>query len=241
MKLTKRTLLAVSLATAGIGAGLWAFGRPWWRPLSIQRLGEQTLDQVLADLGPRLDGEWAALHRANQLPYPPAELALVATKLERQLEVWSRAAQGPFKRLASFPILAASGQAGPKLREGDRQVPEGQYRILSFNPNSRFHLSMELDYPNAFDRAQAAAEGRTQLGGEIYLHGGAASIGCLAMGDPVIEKLFILVARAGRDQTRVLILPQEPSGAGWPLPPTAPPWLQELYRQLWDALRQVRG
>ena len=100
---------------------------------------------------------------------------------------------------------------------------------------------MELDYPNAFDRAQAAAEGRTQLGGEIYLHGGAASVGCLAMGDPVIEKLFILVARAGRDQTRVLILPQEPSGAGWPLPPTAPPWLQELYRQLWDALRQVRG
>ena len=76
-------------------------------------------------------------------------------------------------------------------------MPEGVYAIEAFNSNSRFHLSLKLDYPNAVDRQQAALEGRDQLGGDIFLHGKDVSVGCLAMGDAAIEELFVLVARTG--------------------------------------------
>jgi L,D-transpeptidase catalytic domain len=84
----------------------------------------------------------------------------------------------------SYSVLVASGHNGPKLREGDRQVPEGFYRITSLNPNSSYHLSIKLNYPNAFDQQHADEEGRDRLGGDIFIHGKAASIGCLAMGRP---------------------------------------------------------
>jgi len=71
--------------------------------------------------------------------------------------------------VADYRITAASGTAGPKLREGDRQVPEGIYRIVGLNPNSRYHLSMKLDYPNAFDRHQAARDGRARPGSDIFI------------------------------------------------------------------------
>ena len=72
-------------------------------------------------------------------------------------------------RLARYPIRAASGALGPKLREGDRQVPEGVYDIESLNPNSRFHVALRVGYPNAFDRQMAGREGRTALGGDIMI------------------------------------------------------------------------
>lgn len=98
-------------------------------------------------------------------------------------------------------MLAASGGPGPKLREGDLQVPEGVYRLTAFNPNSSYHLSLRVDYPNAEDRAAedravARSDRRTSLGGDIFIHGKAVSIGCLAIGDPGIEEL--LRARRGR-------------------------------------------
>ena len=69
-----------------------------------------------------------------------------------------------------YPILAASGVLGPKLREGDKQVPEGIYGAEALNPNSKFHLSIRLNYPNTFDRRMAQSDGRTQLGGDIMIH-----------------------------------------------------------------------
>ncbi|NJN46820.1 MAG: L,D-transpeptidase family protein [Candidatus Competibacteraceae bacterium] len=89
-----------------------------------------------------------------------------------------------------YPVLAASGTLGPKLCEGDRQVPEGIYRIKSLNPNSAYHLSLELDYPNAFDLRQAERDGRNNPGSAICIHGKAVSVGCLAMGDTAIEELY---------------------------------------------------
>lgn len=73
--------------------------------------------------------------------------------------------------IKSYPILAASGSIGPKLRESDMQVPEGVYQIESLNPNSQFHLSLRVNYPNEFDREQARIDGRAQLGGDIMIHG----------------------------------------------------------------------
>jgi murein L,D-transpeptidase YafK len=173
----------------------------------------------------------AAFSRAG-VPYPPVKAAFLGLKAERRLEVWARH-QDEWRFIRSYPIKAASGRAGPKLREGDRQVPEGVYHIVWLNPNSSYHLSMKLDYPNDFDRRHAREEGRTRPGGDIFIHGNAVSIGCLAMGDAAIEELYALVEGVGPANTRVLIAPHDPRTR--PLPrslPGAPSWLPELYERL---------
>lgn len=170
----------------------------------------------------------------EQIAYPPHSIILIGLKKERTLEVWVRGQPDrPYQLWKQYPILAASGVAGPKLREGDEQVPEGEYRIIDFNTDTQYHLGLELDYPNAFDRARAAEEERTEPGSDIYIHGGDFSEGCLAMGDPAIEELFALTARTGLRRVRVWIWPNDLRSAE---PETdlrsVPDWTTELYRQL---------
>lgn len=154
------------------------------------------------------------------LSYPPAGIFLRAFKREAVLELWARPDGGEaaaFRLVHAYPILAASGTPGPKRREGDRQVPEGFYTINRFNPRSLFHLSLGLDYPNASDLALTTNPGAP--GSDIFLHGGAKSIGCLAMGDAAIEELFLaaLDARdlAGQTAIAVHIFPCRLDPAGW--------------------------
>jgi hypothetical protein len=171
------------------------------------------------------------------MPYPPGRLILLGLKQEKRLEIWAAAGGDPAappRFIRDYPILAASGTDGPKRREGDRQVPEGFYRIESLNPNSRFHLSLRVNYPNAFDCDMAAAEGRTGgLGGDIMIHGGNASIGCLAMGDEAAEDLFVLAADTGLDRIDVLLVPRDLRSQPPPPPsPVGPAWLPDLYDRL---------
>ncbi|MEN8127475.1 MAG: L,D-transpeptidase family protein, partial [Planctomycetota bacterium] len=139
--------------------------------------------------------------------WPPKKMVLIGLKEEKLLEVWVSQDGDRYCFLKSYPILGTSGKLGPKLKEGDLQVPEGLYRIESLNPNSRFHLSLRVNYPNAFDRKMAAREGRTNLGGDIMIHGSRCSIGCLAMGNPAAEDLFILAAETGVDNISVILSP----------------------------------
>jgi murein L,D-transpeptidase YafK len=132
---------------------------------------------------------------------------LAGFKREKVVHLYAAGETEAPRFVHAYPVLAASGQLGPKLAEGDRQVPEGIYRIESLNPNSRFHLSLRLDYPNQFDRARAQEEGRQELGGDIMIDGAASSIGCLAIGDPAIEELFVLVADVGRENVSVILSP----------------------------------
>lgn len=141
------------------------------------------------------------------IPYPPAAVRLVGLKQEALLEVYARADHSEWRWITTYPILALSGGPGPKLRDGDLQVPEGLYEIEALNPNSRFHLSLRLNYPSVFDRRRAEAEGRTQLGGDIMIHGSDVSIGCLAVGDRAIEDLFILTADVGIPHVDVVLAP----------------------------------
>lgn len=132
---------------------------------------------------------------------------LRAYKKERVLEVFVQSREdGRFHLFRSYPVAAASGVLGPKLREGDGQVPEGFYFVTAsaMNPDSKFHLSFNIGYPNAFDRHH----GRD--GSFIMIHGGRASIGCLAMTDPGIEEIYILcdaALRSGQKFFRVHIFP----------------------------------
>jgi murein L,D-transpeptidase YafK len=135
------------------------------------------------------------LFHERGIRYPAAEVFVRVFKRERSLEVWVRPdAADQFALLKTYTICAWSGELGPKRRQGDNQVPEGFYYIDFFNPRSDFHLSLHVDYPNRRDRA-VAAEGAS-LGGDIYIHGGCSSEGCLALTDDGIRELYWLSVEA---------------------------------------------
>lgn len=112
-------------------------------------------------------------------------------KLESQLEIWMEKA-GRYQLFATYPICLWSGRLGPKLAEGDRQAPEGFYAVTKedLNPNSRWHRSFSLGFPNEFDRAQS------RTGSFIMVHGGCQSIGCFAMTNDVVDEIWRLVTAA---------------------------------------------
>ena len=177
--------------------------------------------------------------RRKVCPDKAKRVTLIGLKAERQLELWAGDATGPMRHIKTYPVKAASGGSGPKLREGDRQVPEGIYAIESLNPNSRYHLALRVNYPNAFDRARAKEEKRTNLGGDIMIHGKAVSIGCLAMGDSAAEELFIVAAQTGVENVRVLLCPGDFRASGFAPPPNVPAWTSGLYRDLRNTLTKL--
>src|SRR4051812_6059674 len=139
--------------------------------------------------------------KANQ-PVPPKLIAAINDrdmelqspilvrifKQEAELEVWKQTRSGQFALLKTYPICRWSGDLGPKVREGDRQAPEGFYSITpaQMNPQSSFYLSFNTGYPNAFD----SALGRT--GSQLMVHGDCSSRGCYAMTDEQIAEIYSL-------------------------------------------------
>ena len=113
-------------------------------------------------------------------------------KRERLLEVWLSHAGARFEQFRAYPICAMSGDLGPKLQEGDRQAPEGFYRVglSQLNPGSRHHLAFNLGFPNAFDRSL----GRT--GSALMVHGGCSSVGCYAITDAAVDEVYAMVEAA---------------------------------------------
>jgi hypothetical protein len=224
----RRALLAAAILTG-----------PWYS-WGVVRAEARTHETVLRQLRPERQPALRRDAEAAGLTYPPRQLSLVGLKSERKLEVWAKGEHG-WRRLRAYPILAASGGLGPKLRQGDMQVPEGSYRLTTFNPNSSYHLSLRVDYPNADDRAAARQDGRSRqgvdLGGDIYIHGRSVSIGCLAIGDPAIEELYVLLADVGLARVRVLLAPSADPQA----PPGAPAWLPARYERLRSELAAVRA
>jgi murein L,D-transpeptidase YafK len=178
-------------------------------PLVSRLRGRVTIEQRLQSLEATGRTRIRDAVRNAGLAYPPVDLVLAGFKAERRLDVYAGHESGSLVLVKSYPIQGASGTLGPKLREGDHQVPEGLYRIISLNPNSRFHLSIKLDYPNEMDRSIAAAEDRANLGGDIFMHGGSASVGCIAMGDEAIEELFALTADTGFEAVQVVLAPMD--------------------------------
>ena len=123
---------------------------------------------------------------------PAAPILIRVYKKEAELEVWKKARDGRFVHLKTFPICRWSGQLGPKLRMGDRQAPEGFYAVApgQMNPNSAYHLSFDLGFPNAYDRAHGAT------GKFLMVHGICSSAGCYAMTDAQVEEIYSLAREA---------------------------------------------
>ncbi|MCX6901633.1 MAG: L,D-transpeptidase family protein [Verrucomicrobia bacterium] len=192
--------------------------------------GARSVRDRVSEYGEIVRQRLAPFFLAARIPYPPARLVLLGFKLEKTLELHAAGADGAFKFVRAYPILAASGVLGPKLRQGDGQVPEGIYRIELLNPNSRFHLSLRLNYPNDFDRQQAKRDDRKNLGGDIMIHGNAVSIGCIAVGDKAAEDLFVLAALTGLKNINVIISPVDLRVRELPaLPPGTPQWVGTLH------------
>lgn len=147
---------------------------------------EGRADAAAARVTPRLREE---LSKAGLEFGAPVFLRIF--KLEAQLELWVRS-RDTFSLFRTYPVCAYSGDLGPKLRQSDGQAPEGFYAVRrgQLNPFSSYHLSFDLGYPNAYDRAH----GRT--GSLLMVHGNCVSIGCYAMGDAAIEEIYTLLDAA---------------------------------------------
>ena len=133
------------------------------------------------------------------------KLQILVFKSERSVEVHAPGWEAP----RIYPMMAFSGTLGPKLQEGDGQIPEGIYGIEYLNPNSSYYLSLKVTYPNASDRTRAKADGRTNLGGDIMIHGKAVTIGCVPVGDDAIEDIFYLASEVGVKNVSVVIAPYD--------------------------------
>lgn len=183
--------------------------------------------------------------RENLLPYferahvayPPKALSFLVFKNTKSLQVWAKNDGGQWRYIRTFPILAASGKPGPKMKDGDYQVPEGIYHIAEFNPYSHYYLSMMLNYPNDFDRYYAYRDGRTDLGHDIFIHGSNTSAGCIALGNQTIPQLFVLSYLVGAKNITVIIAPDDlryyQPIYSWRHHPW---WLPQLYAQIRQAL-----
>jgi len=206
----------------------------------VQKMqGKATIADRVEQYGAATQKRWSPFFQASSVPYPPQKLVFVALKQEKRLEVYASNDEDRPHFIRSFPILAASGKTGPKLREGDLQVPEGEYRIESLNPNSAFHLALRVSYPNAEDRAQAALDKRTELGGDIMIHGSNASVGCLAMGDEAAEDLFVLAAKTGVENIKVLMCPLDFRVTDVAPDPKRPKWVEARYANLRQKLKSL--
>jgi murein L,D-transpeptidase YafK len=131
-----------------------------------------------------------SLFNSAGIKYPPRRILLCAFKEEQSLQLWAKPdSQESFQLVKAYPFTAFSGILGPKRRQGDLQIPEGFYEISHFYPESPFHLALLVSYPNASDRVLGY---RSSLGGDICIHGNAVTIGCIPIGDPAIEELYIV-------------------------------------------------
>lgn len=151
--------------------------------------GQDRAKTVAARISPRLKQELTEKNLAWGAP-----VYLRIFKKSNELELWIRGEEksGEYLLFRNYEICSWSGDLGPKLKQGDHQAPEGFYQVTAnrLNPNSRYHLSFDLGYPNAYDQS------KKRTGNHLMVHGDCVSIGCYAMGDKNIEEIYTLVSAA---------------------------------------------
>jgi murein L,D-transpeptidase YafK len=174
--LQRRPLLRALLASAAVATALALAGCDTDSTPSVGGRHMQPLsDRMIADI--------EAKNMAKESP-----ILVRIFKEESELEVWKEDRGGHFALLRTYPICRWSGELGPKVKEGDRQAPEGYYTITPalMNPNSQYYLAINTGFPNAYDRAN----GRS--GGFLMIHGDCSSRGCYAMTDEQIAEIYAL-------------------------------------------------
>ena len=206
----KVTLSLVFLLAGGIG--IWLFLNSMSDQAKAEELGLSPLEYAngtkrAAAVAKKVTPGLKAAFEEKGLTWG-SPVFLRAFKEESILELWVKSKEEKFVLFKSYPIAGQSGRLGPKLREGDRQVPEGFYYVAKrqLNPRSTFHLSFNIGFPNDYDKSHE------RTGSFIMVHGSDVSIGCLAMTDPMIEEIYTLCDVAlnnGQKFFRIHIFPFE--------------------------------
>jgi murein L,D-transpeptidase YafK len=177
----------------GTSASFVDYQRTLPRAADALKHKEDTLEKQFAEKG---------------LHWPAKFIYIRSFKYDGQLEVWVKnERKDPYKLFKTYKICALAGTLGPKRMAGDYQVPEGFYYINEFNPNSNYHLSLGLNYPNLSDRVLSDS---LRPGGDIYIHGSCVTVGCIPVTDQQIEEIYILATyakNAGEDYIPVHIYP----------------------------------
>ena len=153
--------------------------------------------------------------KRKNVAYPPKDIFLRAFKSQNELELWGRNNNSSeYQLIKLYHICALSGLLGPKRGEGDRQVPEGYYFIADFNPKSEYYLSLLINYPNFSDSKLST---KARKGGDIYIHGGCVTVGCMPMTDQGIEEIYTICLNArvnGEENIPVHIFPTRMNSIG---------------------------
>ncbi len=162
----------------------------------------------VADVFRRKEDTLRRQFEAKGLKWPAKYIYIRSFKYDSQLEVWVKnSTREPFKLFKTFKICAMAGSLGPKRMSGDYQVPEGFYYINEFKPNSAYHLSLGLNYPNASDKMLSDS---LYPGGDIFIHGSCVTEGCIPITNDQIEDLYVITSYAramGQDYIPVHIFP----------------------------------
>ncbi|MBK6263744.1 L,D-transpeptidase family protein [Marivirga sp. S37H4] len=144
----------------------------------------------------------------NGLALDNLNILIIAYKEEDQLELYAKKKDElTYQKLITYDVCAKSGQAGPKRKQGDYQVPEGFYHVDRYNPASNFYLSLGINYPNLSDKRKSKAD---NLGGDIFIHGSCVTIGCLPMTTDKIKEIYLYAIHArnnGQMKIPVYIFP----------------------------------
>jgi murein L,D-transpeptidase YafK len=175
--LNNRSLVRALAASAALAAGVVLAG------CNSDQISLANNAKANQPVPPKLIADMTAKDMDLQSP-----ILVRVFKQEAELEIWKQDRSGRFALLKTYPICRWSGDLGPKIREGDRQAPEGFYSIspAQMNPQSSYYLSFNTGYPNAFDKAL----GRT--GSQLMVHGDCSSRGCYAMTDEQIAEIYSL-------------------------------------------------
>ena len=161
----------------------------------------------VTDAWRRYDDTLFKLFTRKSLNWPSNDIYLRAFKAQNEMELWARNNEtNEYKLVKTYRICAISGLLGPKRYQGDRQVPEGYYFIDEFNNKSEYYLSLLVSYPNYSDRILGAGN----LGGDIYIHGGCVTVGCMPMTNDGISEIYTLCLNAklsGQENIPIHIFP----------------------------------
>lgn len=200
------------------------------------------IDRAIEQYGLPAEPKIKSFFSKANIQYPPQEVALLAFKAEKKIELWAKDSNKDWTFIHHYPLTGYSGRLGPKLKENDMQIPEGIYQLVAFNPFSSWHLSMKINYPNQFDQQKAHIEGRRKPGNNIFIHGKNLSVGCLAVGNQAIDQLFVLARRVGLKNIQLIISPND---LRYQKAKTAsvqqPKWLPELYYKIRVALKPFKN
>jgi murein L,D-transpeptidase YafK len=225
--------LAVFLASILLyGFGVIVYKMNLFSKLYYLASGKKTVETIVIQYEKNVDSVFLPIFKKNNIPYPPENLTLLGFKEEQVLEVWT-VANGKLQFIKKYSFTTTSGKLGPKLNRGDGQIPEGFYKVEAFNPNSAFHLSLKINYPNEFDLEKAKEDNRNDPGDNIFIHGKDKSIGCIAIGDEAIEELFVLAAKTPRSRIDVILFPYDMRiSKSRRKCENCPPWVDDMYKRL---------